>query len=97
MLRLHARRTSLKHVSDVRRSGWGTKRNQERTLRIRVKRDWFTRVLEAACEKGHKPRESRPVPSVEGSDAGFAGKVHGKNAKPAAVRLQWDPGECSVQ
>ncbi len=59
------------------RSGWGTKFNQERTLALYLKRDYFDRILENAwpssCPKGMNHEEWK---------AGV-GRTN--------VRLQWDP------
>ncbi len=61
------------------RSGWGTKANQEVTLAIRTKREFFERVLDAA------------VPSIRGGDD-WANHDEWKRAiANSDVRLQWDP------
>ena len=64
------------------RSSWGTAQGQEIILRITVKREWFTRVLEAACTKGAK-------------NPGTGARVkHARGRTADVVRLQWDPGTC---
>lgn len=61
------------------RSGWGTKGGQEVTLAVRIKRDFFDRVLEQA------------VPSSFDADL-YSGEVAWKSALTASsARLQWDP------
>lgn len=61
------------------RSGWGTKPGQEVTLAIRLRRDFFERLLEAAVYSSYKPR-------VYGTHEAWKQAV-----QDSSVRLQWDP------
>ena len=61
------------------RSGWGTKEGQEITLAVRLKRDFFDKILEQAVPAGY---EAEIYPD----------KAAWSKAVPASdVRLQWDP------
>jgi hypothetical protein len=61
------------------RSGWATKEGQERILEIRIKRDFFDRLIKAA------------VPSIFFSEL-FTDHQGWKDAVSSSdVRLQWDP------
>lgn len=61
------------------RSGWGTKENQEVTLALRVRREFFDSILGTA------------VPSSWDREL-FASEAEWSNAvSSSAVRLQWDP------
>lgn len=61
------------------RSGWGTKENQEMTLALRIKQEFFERILEAA------------VPSSFDAEL-YADRASWKSdVERSEVRLQWDP------
>jgi hypothetical protein len=61
------------------RSGWGTKADQEVTLAVRIKREFFDSVLEQA------------VPSTY-SASSYSSETEWKRAVASScVRLQWDP------
>ena len=61
------------------RSGWGTKAGQEVTLAIRLKREFFDRVLAQAVPSSY-------APEIYATKAEWSADVVG-----ADVRLQWDP------
>jgi hypothetical protein len=61
------------------RSGWGTKSNQEITLAIRIKRDFFDHLLEQAVISSYELSE---YSSHEQWELAIA---------KSDVRLQWDP------
>lgn len=58
------------------RSGWATKRNQERILAIRISRQGFDEILNKAVLSSHSERDSSNIQ---------------KASKEDEVRLQWDP------
>ena len=61
------------------RSGWGTKQGQEVILSVRLKRDFFDRVLANAVWSTY-------------TGSGFESKQDWKEAMTrSSVRLQWDP------
>ena len=61
------------------RSGWGSKENQEVTLAVRLKRDFFERVLAQAVSSNFNTE-------VHADQKGWKADVARSN-----VRLQWDP------
>jgi hypothetical protein len=61
------------------RSGWGTKRDQEVTLAVRLKRDAFDEILRRAVHSAF-------VPEVYATPADWQRAVARSD-----VRLQWDP------
>ncbi|MEO6046526.1 MAG: DUF4291 domain-containing protein [Candidatus Kapaibacterium sp.] len=61
------------------RSGWGTKSDQEVTLAVRIRREFFESVLERAVPSSHDP--DLYVDAAEWKDA----------VASSDVRLQWDP------
>jgi len=61
------------------RSDWGTKRDQEITLAVRLRRDAFDLILAEAVHSAH-------LPEVYGSEAAWKARL-----AHAQVRLQWDP------
>ena len=61
------------------RSGWGTKPDQEVTLAVRLRREAFDAILEAAV-----PSSFQPEVHPHRDDWGHA-------IKSSSVRLQWDP------
>ncbi len=61
------------------RSGWGTKENQEVTLALRISRDFFDSILEAA------------VPSTWDRELFSSEDEWSKAVSRSSVRLQWDP------
>lgn len=61
------------------RSGWGTKKDQEVTLAVRLRRDAFDTILAEAIHSTH-------VPEVYGERAAWE-----QLGKRSDVRLQWDP------
>jgi hypothetical protein len=60
------------------RSGWGTKPDQEVTLALRVRRDFFERVLSEAVQSSY-------------SDAFPTREAWASAVAASSVRLQWDP------
>jgi hypothetical protein len=63
----------------MHRSGWGTKENQEVTLALRVRREFFDSVLAAA------------VSSAWDREQFATADEWSKAASHSSVRLQWDP------
>jgi len=63
----------------MHRCGWGTKKGQEVTLAVRLKREGFDRILEAAVHSSF-------VPEVYESKECWM-----RTVKNSDVRLQWDP------
>jgi hypothetical protein len=61
------------------RSGWGTKEGQEITLGLRIRRDFFDRILEQAVPSSYDP-------AFASSRDAWKAAVEASN-----VRLQWDP------
>jgi Domain of unknown function (DUF4291) len=61
------------------RSGWGTKKDQEITLAIRLKRSAFDQILAQAVH-------SKYIPELYDSE-----KTWAKAIQTSEVRLQWDP------
>jgi hypothetical protein len=61
------------------RSGWGTKRDQEVTLAVRLRRDAFDAILGEAVHSAY-------VPEVYESEPTWQARV-----ARSQVRLQWDP------
>lgn len=61
------------------RSGWGTKEGQEMTLGLRLRREFFDRLLAQA------------VPSSFGSDYPGGREAWAAAVSKSEVRLQWDP------
>lgn len=61
------------------RSGWGTKENQEVTLALRLRREFFDALLAQAVPSTHDPRQFP-------TRAEWAAAV-----AVSAVRVQWDP------
>lgn len=61
------------------RSGWGTKRDQEVTLAVHLRREAFDAILGEAVHSTH-------VPEVYESEAAWKARV-----ARSEVRLQWDP------
>eukprot|EP00753_Platysulcus_tardus_P001796 PLAT11547.1.p1 GENE.PLAT11547.1~~PLAT11547.1.p1 ORF type:complete len:273 (+),score=59.78 PLAT11547.1:70-819(+) len=65
------------------RSGWATKKNQEVTLALWLKRSYFNDLL-AAATPAHKYDETQ-------TREAFKEAVRASKASKDAVRLQWDP------
>ena len=61
------------------RSGWGTKENQEVTLAVRLKREFFERLLALA------------VSSTFNAEVYASEKEWKSDVARSSVRLQWDP------
>ena len=61
------------------RSGWGTKEGQERVIGLRLRREFFDRVVRSAVPSSHYPALH---PSRDEWQAAL---------KRSNVRLQWDP------
>ena len=61
------------------RSGWGSKENQEITLALRLRREFFDAVLAAA------------IPSTWDRDLFTSEKAWADSVVNSSVRLQWDP------
>ncbi len=61
------------------RSGWGTRHGQEVTLAVRLRRDFFERVLEEAVYSSYQP-------AVYDSHQAWQ-----RALQESSVRLQWDP------
>lgn len=68
------------------RSGWSTKKDQERTLAIWLKRSSFERILKAAVH-------SHFVEGVYEKKEDWEKKLKDQEG---VIRLQWDPGNISI-